>query len=389
MAKVASFINVSDQNNNKVYRMTENSDNTFTAEWGRVGNKLSTKVYPMSEWDSTIKTRLKHGYADVTSHMAVSANDKSLNIKEPEVKKLIDFLMKAAKKTLSDSYLGSVRDVTQKQIDAAQDVLDKLAKVQAKGSFTVEEANVLLLELYRTIPRKMADTRNYILQAKDAKFFGGLLTNEQNLLNTLSTQTVVSQTTSEAITLESLGFDVEIASQADRDRIAKETDFKVSNQKIFKVTNKATEKVFRKDLKAKLLYHGSKNFNWLSILMNGLKIRPQGVQCTGSMFGDAIYGADKAIKSIGYTSLQGSCWANGKETKAYLAIFEFAVGKTWNVLSKGSRYNGSMSSLDMAKVKGHGCDSVFAEGGADLRNNEYMVYTAEQCTIRYLIELTA
>ena len=44
MAKVASFINVSDQNNNKVYRMTENSDNTFTAEWGRVGNKLSTKV---------------------------------------------------------------------------------------------------------------------------------------------------------------------------------------------------------------------------------------------------------------------------------------------------------------------------------------------------------
>ena len=388
MGKVASFMNVSDQNNNKVYRMTENADGTFTAEWGRVGAKLSSKIYPMSEWDSTVKTRAKHGYTDVSSLQSVSTGDKGLDIKDAQVKSLIDFLMKAANKTLSESYLGSVRDVTQAQIDAAQKILNDLAKIQAKGKVTKDEANVLLLDLYKTIPRKMKDTRNYILKDPDFQFFNDLLVNEQNLLNTLSSQVVVTNVASEKVTLDSLGIDVVVASQADRDRIAKETDFKVSNQKIFKVTNKATEKVFCKGLKTKLLYHGSKNFNWLSILMNGLKIRPQGVQCTGSMFGDAIYGADKAIKSIGYTSLQGSCWANGKETKAYLAIFEFAIGKTWNVLSKGSRYNGSMSSLDMAKVKAHGCDSVFAEGGADLRNNEYMVYTAEQCTIRYLIELT-
>lgn len=389
MGKVASFMNVSDQNNNKIYRMTENADGTFTAEWGRVGAKLSSKVYPMSEWDSTIKTRLKHGYADVSSLQAVSSSDKGLDIKDAEVKKLIDFLMKAANKTLSESYLGSVRDVTQAQIDAAQKVLDELAKIQARGKVTADEANGLLLSLYKTIPRKMNDTRNYLLTAPDFKFFNDLLVNEQNLLNTLSSQVVVSNVSSEKVTLDSLGLEMVVASQEDRDRIAAETDFKVANQRIFKVVNKSTEKAFRTDLKTKLLYHGSKNFNWMSILMTGLKIRPKGVQLTGSMFGDAIYGADKAIKSIGYTSLRGSCWAGGSSNVAYLAIFEFAIGKTWNVLSKGNRYTGSMSSLDLSKVKAHGCDSVFAEGGADLRNNEYMVYSPDQCTIRYLIELTA
>ena len=145
MAKVARLIMVTSTNNNKFYDMTENADGqTFTAHWGRVGATGQTKSYPMSQWDKVIYEKThkgsgKESYVDITANVAVSANDKSLNIKEPEVKKLIDFLMKAAKKTLSDSYLGSVRDVTQKQIDAAQDVLDKLAKVQAKGSFTVEE----------------------------------------------------------------------------------------------------------------------------------------------------------------------------------------------------------------------------------------------------------
>jgi poly [ADP-ribose] polymerase len=35
-------------------------------------------------------------------------------------------------------------------------------------------------------------------------------------------------------------------------------------------------------------------------------IRPSGAVYTGSMFGDGIYFADKAAKSIGYSSLSGS-----------------------------------------------------------------------------------
>ncbi len=32
-------------------------------------------------------------------------------------------------------------------------------------------------------------------------------------------------------------------------------------------------------------------------------------------------------------------------------------------------------------------DSVFAKGGADLRNNEYIVYNSAQCTVSHLIEI--
>jgi poly [ADP-ribose] polymerase len=34
-----------------------------------------------------------------------------------------------------------------------------------------------------------------------------------------------------------------------------------------------------------------------------------------------------------------------------------------------------------------GYDSVFAKGGADLRNNEYIVYDGVQCTIAYIVEI--
>jgi poly [ADP-ribose] polymerase len=34
-----------------------------------------------------------------------------------------------------------------------------------------------------------------------------------------------------------------------------------------------------------------------------------------------------------------------------------------------------------------GFDSVFAKGGADLRNNEYIVYNSAQCTVSHLIEI--
>ena len=44
-----------------------------------------------------------------------------------------------------------------------------------------------------------------------------------------------------------------------------------------------------------------------------------------------------------------------------------------------------------AKCKANNCNSVFARGGVDLRNDEYIVYTvynSNQAIIRYLIELT-
>ena len=61
--------------------------------------------------------------------------------------------------------------------------------------------------------------------------------------------------------------------------------------------------------------------------------------------------------------------------------------ETKKILEK-DKWSSWMSRIDKQQVNDRGCDSVFAQGGADLRNDEYIVYDSTQVTIRYLIELT-
>ena len=47
-----------------------------------------------------------------------------------------------------------------------------------------------------------------------------------------------------------------------------------------------------------------------------------------------------------------------------------------------------MYELTEKKLKARGAyDSFFALDGADLRNNEYIVYNKAQCTVQYLVEI--
>ena len=295
--------------------------------------------------------------------------------------------MKSAKTSIKRDYSISAEAVTQTQLDEAQSIIDNI--YQNKDVFSLKGINDELRQLYTIIPRKMADTRSFFLNSLNIPYLIELLQSEQSKLDTLKTQISIENTNEDKITLESLGFSCEVASKADREFIKNNTDFRLTNHKVFKITNHVTENVFNpKHLKTKLLYHGSRNENFLSIIQNGLKIRPKGVQTTGSMFGDAVYFADLARKSIGYTSLSGSYWASGHSNKAYLAIFEVATGHEWRVFDNGQTWSSWMSRIDEKQVKLNGCDSVFAKGGVDLRNNEYMIYNSNQCTIRYLIELT-
>ena len=55
----------------------------------------------------------------------------------------------------------------------------------------------------------------------------------------------------------------------------------------------------------KLLFHGSRAVNLISILKNGLRPKPDGVYHTGSLFGDGIYFADQYSKSHAYTAYHG------------------------------------------------------------------------------------
>ncbi len=385
--KSIKLINVSDKNNNKFYLMEEIDSSSWKATWGRVGSAGSTKVYSSRDWDKKYYEKLEKGYSDVTSLVSISKDEKqfSIDIQNKDVKSLVEFLQKCAKQTIKDNYLVEVGSVTQKQIDKAQSLVDELVKL-AKQPLKMTLINEKLLELYKTIPRKMSNVKDYLVRYDNLEFFQKLISNEQSLLDTLATQ-VQNNEQKETANLKDFGVSIEIASDEDRQRIKDETDFNLTNHKVFKVSNFETESKMIKG-KTKLLYHGSRNENFWSIIQTGLKIKPAGAIHTGSMFGAGQYFASKALKSIGYTSLKGSCWSNGSSNKAYLAIFEVNLGKSWKVIGPKKSYESWMAGINLSKVKSEGYDSVFAKGGADLKNDEYIVYENNRCTIKYLIELT-
>lgn len=399
MPRIIKLVQVTAENNNKFYDMTEKSDGSWTAHWGRVGATGETMDYPSGLWDKKYKEKIKKGYRDITGIVSVAkqTNDDTADIKidkaSPAVSALVNYLQGAAKDTIKQNYTVQVADVTEQQIKAAQELIDKLVAIEQSKRLDKDKTNEVLLDLYHVIPRKMSHMSKFLLQDDSKKdFFRELLSNEQSLLDVMQGQvsTVAKKSTSKSMDLAALNLFLGEADTKDIDLIKKSTDLIIGKStKIFTVSHGLHEKAYSAipEKHAKLLYHGSRNENWWSIINAGLKIRPSNAIHTGSMFGDGIYFANKAAKSIGYSSLSGSYWAKGNGSKGFLALYSVNLGNSWDVFKNGARHTGSMSSLNLKKCRDNGYDSVFARGGADLRNDEFIIYENGRCKIKYLIEM--
>jgi poly [ADP-ribose] polymerase len=160
----------------------------------------------------------------------------------------------------------------------------------------------------------------------------------------------------------------------------------------FRVKNHKTQKWYQDWLAAKsnrkeeLFWHGSRNENWISIMETGLVLRPANAVITGKMFGYGLYFADKFRKSLNYTSLAGSYWTQGNADRGFLALYKVHVGNQLHIRKHDPSWCYELSEENLRK-RGKDLDSLFAEGGADLRNNEYIVYNQAQCSIEYIVEV--
>ena len=110
------------------------------------------------------------------------------------------------------------------------------------------------------------------------------------------------------------------------------------------------------------------------------------------MFGAGIYfsNPDKfsggVEKSINYTDLKGSYWANGHSDFGFLAFFEVALGDSYHVYNFDSDYY----NLNLQKLKSYKPEawSLFAHSSPNmLRNDELIVYAPEQVNIKWLVEI--
>lgn len=399
--KTARLIMVSAHNNNKFYEMKEQPDGTFLAAYGRVGTPGTSVAYPMKLWDRKIKEKLNKGYVDQTYLFAEEIGNTGLEaIDHPGVRELMSFLMNAARQSIRHNYQVSADQVTQMQVDQAQTVLDQL--VDLAGQTKVPgEINELLLELYRIIPRRMRKVQDHLIESlkvqEDREALDKLLSEEQATLDVMRGQVKMNaqrqeQGSEPADLLRSMGLSVEPVTEEAGIKQIRQLMGKDARKfhRAYAIVNHQTQLAFDRFVEAadrqetQLFWHGSRNENWLSILGSGLVLRPASAVITGKMFGYGLYFADKCRKSLNYSSLRGSYWSGGTQNRAYLALYDVHVGRQLKI----KKHQNWCYQLTEANLQKRGTyDSLFAQGGADLINNEYIVYNEAQCTVRYLIEL--
>lgn len=397
---------VTRNNNNKYYKMIPHGD-IFEVEYGRVGATCQHASYSMSQWDKKYKEKIKKGYVDQT-HLVqdliqkepVKSNDGYKKIENKVIAEIVQRLQDMARQKIQANYKVSSQQVTQAMVDEAQNVIDDLMNKE-----TVEDFNNTLLTLFTVIPRKMGNVNDYLSKRKDD--FAKILKDEQDLLDVMRGQVVthtvqnepekVEENNEETI-IEAMGLIFEEVDASEVEMIKGKLG-EISNRfhKAWRVRNIRTQKRFDDFVKKegiktrKLLWHGSRNENWWSIINTGLVLRPTNAVITGKLYGMGTYFAPKARKSLGYTSVSGSYWAHGNDTSGFMALMDVAYGTPFDVYDFNSKYY-NMNYENLQKFK-EGANCLHAHAGASLggysslKNDEIVVYKEEQCTIRYLVEL--
>lgn len=387
-------------NNNKYWKAMAQGDH-FNVEYGRIGGSSQTYSYPISQWNKKYNEKIKKGYIDRTELVEdliekekPTTPDGYRAIENKAIAEIISRLQAMAKKAVADNYTISSSKVTMAMVAAAQDQLAKMAQM---ATASVLEFNKALIELFGIIPRKMGQVSSYI--AKEQSDFGKIIDREQDLLDVMRGQIYVPPVRSdiwvpqdgEAQTiLEEKGL---VFEETNADDVAKIKSALGSCADKFyrawRVTNLATQARFddyvKDGVQTKLLWHGSRNENWWSIVGSGLVLRPTNAVITGKMFGYGIYFATKARKSLGYTSLSGSYWAHGSSASAFMGLYDVAYGKPYDVHSFDSKYY-TLNYEGLQKMC-PGANCLHAHEGQMLRNDEIIVYQECQTTIKYLVEL--
>lgn len=127
------------------------------------------------------------------------------------------------------------------------------------------------------------------------------------------------------------------------------------------------------------LWHGSRNQNWMSIILNSLQLNPDAI-ITGKMFGSGIYFAPSSMKSWNYTSYRGTSWAGGNSDTAFMGLYAVAYGTPLDTDSWSA-------SIDYKqKTVGGGYDCLHAHKGSALLNDEIIFYDEAAMVLNYIVE---
>ncbi len=384
-----------ESNNYKFYWLKPESDGIH-ATYGRIGSKRGEAFgvkdlqtpYPSYMYWIRYYEKLSKGYIDQSDiylnspKLEAKATDNKTEQKDAPVNtvsgNLYKKLMSYARHVVQNTLVSSCDTVTKEQVRMAKKYLAEAGKKK-----TVKAFNKWLMKVLVLSPRKERHIDR--LLATDSSDFADIVTREDNLITAMEAVAMgnVSETLSESF--EAYGIEVYEATEKQKAKVMNKLSdtLKGKVKNIYRVIPQAQKKRFNTYLEkegiktVKELWHGSKNENWMSIILNSLQLNPNAA-ITGKMFGQGIYFAPSSAKSFNYTSYHGTSWAHGQSDTGFMGVYAVAYGKPHDV-SLPARY----TSGDLKRL---GKNCVHAHAGTRLRNDEIIFYDEDAVCLNYIVE---
>jgi poly [ADP-ribose] polymerase len=367
------FVEHNGINSNKYYNMELNGS-TINVEYGRVGVTKQTASYPSSHWDSLLRSKIKKGYTDIT-HLK---NKVEVVVKESDNKDFNDFYNVFSKYTgnfIRSNY--SVEGCTKAQIEEAQSIINQLSLIDREDIF-----NSKLVELFKVIPRRMGNVKEYLLYNINNK--NQIINREQSSLDSMDSMNII--TSDNPFNTLDIDFQEINAPGIIQELIENTNNTRYKIYKCFKILDKTNIGnhlnwlTKQDDPTTEHLIHGTRNTNIFNILKSGLLIRPSNAAViSGAAYGEGIYHSAHTTKSMNYTGYDSD------------KIFFIQNVHTGNRYTYSGWYRDGKDigrhQMNYEYLKSKGYDSLYVKPGDGLLNSEYIVYNKEQSITDYLIWL--
>lgn len=385
-----------EHNNYKFYKLEDCDNGDILATYGRIGASSNevfgerTHVYPKRMYWVKLAEKLAKGYKDMSdvyladepkdiSDASEEMCDTSKTVEKNDASSVLYNTLKAySTYVIKETCISSI--VTEKMVERTKNLLTDLYELTED----VNAFNKKLLEILEVSPRRVRDVNSLLAQTADD--FSKIVNREESLL--MAMEAVVnkpSATRKSENSFETLNIKVHYATDKQKEEVLRHLNdsLKGKVKNIYRVISQSQKARFNEYIernnikKIKQFWHGSRNENWLSIVSNGLLLKPNAV-ITGKMFGDGIYFAPSAMKSWGYTSGLGSYWARGNSNTSFMGLYAVAYGNPLDVTC-ACRY--TQQGLNL---RGFNC--VHAHAGTYLRNDEIVFYDEAAVLLNYIVE---
>jgi predicted DNA-binding WGR domain protein len=371
----------------------------FRATWGRVGARpqVSEKVVSRREVERHVKEKLQKGYRPVAIHRperteSGTEDDEAVPPLDAKVVQLVDWIFAEAGEHIRSYLAVPVEALGQAQVDEGRRLLALAQELDARyrrnplrPKRTLAALTEAVEAYYNAIPTKLPakmDIEQIVLE------FGKQLSDQEDRLSQLEAAIATSNAQRQQPSLSqyaTLGAEITPLPTEDETYQAiaayitgtQVHGYRLAIRDIFDVCIPAEREAYQQNDRGierrELLFHGTRNRNIRHILRSGL-ICPK-TPSNGRMLGNGIYLANRASKSTNY------CSTSAPNVPRMLLVVEAALGNAY-VAPHASGIGGPPSGYDSVWGKaGH----TSIAGVYTLMNDEFVVYSACQQTVRYLV----